>query len=45
MPMFDFLCPKCQHKFEELVFGDEKAVCPQCGEKDIERLVSAPSPL
>lgn len=45
MPLFDFQCPKCQHKFEELVFGDEKAVCPKCGEKDIERLVSAPSPL
>ena len=29
----------------QMVFGDEKAVCPQCGEKDIERLVSAPSPL
>ncbi len=45
MPMFDFLCPKCQHQFEELVFGDEKAVCPNCGEKEIERMVSAPSPL
>lgn len=45
MPMFDFQCPKCNHRFEELVYGDEKAVCPQCGEKDIERLVSAPSPL
>ena len=45
MPIFDFLCPACQNQFEELVFGDEKALCPKCGEQNIERLVSAPSPL
>ena len=45
MPMFDFLCSACQNQFEELVFGDEKASCPKCGEQNIERMVSAPSPL
>lgn len=44
MPMFDFFCPTCQVQFEELVFGDEKATCPTCGEQNIERMVSAPSP-
>jgi putative FmdB family regulatory protein len=43
--MFDFLCPACQNQFEELVFGDEKASCPKCGEQHIERMLSAPSPL
>lgn len=45
MPMFDFYCPDCDHSFEELVFGDEKAECPKCGRNDLERGVSAPSPL
>jgi len=45
MPMFDFLCPACKSPFEELVFGDEKTSCPKCGEQNIERLISAPSPL
>ncbi len=45
MPIFDFHCSACQNQFEDLVFGDEKAVCPKCGEQNIERMVSAPSPL
>ncbi len=45
MPMFDFYCSSCELQFEELVFGDEKATCPQCGLENIDRMVSAPSPL
>lgn len=44
MPMYEFRCQKCGRQFEELVgrFG-EKAPCPSCGSKDVERLVSAPT--
>ncbi len=44
MPMFDFYCSKCDKQFEELVIGDDVASCPHCDSKDIERLVSVPSP-
>ena len=37
MPIFEFRCKKCNHKFEELVFSSgtdlTKVTCPQCGEK------------
>ncbi|WP_297217928.1 zinc ribbon domain-containing protein [uncultured Desulfovibrio sp.] len=45
MPMFDFTCPQCGAKFEELVFGDEVPPCPVCGHAQTERMISAPSPL
>lgn len=35
MPMFDFLCPKCQHKFEELVFGDERQFVRNAAKKTL----------
>ena len=46
MPMFDFFCPLCHTRFEDLV-GDEHALppCPRCGAKKTERMLSAPSPL
>jgi putative FmdB family regulatory protein len=30
MPVYEYACKKCGHEFEELVFGDEKPVCPKC---------------
>jgi putative FmdB family regulatory protein len=31
MPIFEFLCKKCGHKFEELVLSSENIIpCPQC---------------
>jgi len=30
MPIFEYLCKSCEHEFEALVFGDEKASCPKC---------------
>lgn len=47
MPMYDYECHKCGHKFEELVFSsavpDEEIVCPKCRERKSRRLLSAPS--
>jgi putative FmdB family regulatory protein len=44
MPIFEFRCKKCNHKFEELVFSSltdfADIVCPQCGEKAAEKLMS-----
>ena len=30
MPLYEYECRKCEHVFEELVFGDEPVVCPKC---------------
>ncbi|MFQ6613428.1 MAG: zinc ribbon domain-containing protein [Fidelibacterota bacterium] len=47
MPMFDYYCENCGHKFEELVWSstvpDEDITCPNCGEHQARRLLSAPA--
>jgi putative FmdB family regulatory protein len=30
MPIFEYICKECQHEFESLVFGRDKAKCPKC---------------
>ena len=30
MPIFEYICRECQHEFETLVFGRDKAKCPKC---------------
>jgi putative FmdB family regulatory protein len=43
MPIYEFVCPKCKNRFEELVirrsdYTDVK--CPECGYEETERVVS-----
>uniref|UniRef100_A0A7C4XG65 Zinc ribbon domain-containing protein n=1 Tax=candidate division WOR-3 bacterium TaxID=2052148 RepID=A0A7C4XG65_UNCW3 len=43
MPIIEFSCKRCGHKFEELIFkeGELSAIrCPKCSSKDLERLFS-----
>ena len=40
MPVYEYACKKCGHEFEELVFGDEKPVCPKCKAKSPEKKFS-----
>ena len=41
MPLFDFLCKDCEATSEVLVrSAKEKVACPQCGSKNVERLLS-----
>jgi putative FmdB family regulatory protein len=30
MPIFEYVCKSCNHPFEALVYGDQKAECPKC---------------
>ncbi len=30
MPIFEYICKECQHQFEALVLGRDKAKCPKC---------------
>ena len=45
MPIFEFKCKKCSYVFEELVFTSNPdpadIVCPKCGEKNADKLMSA----
>ena len=35
MPIFEYICEKCETHFEALVYGDEKAACPKCKSKKL----------
>ncbi|MFH1809566.1 MAG: zinc ribbon domain-containing protein [Pseudomonadota bacterium] len=42
MPLYEFRCPECGSRFEELVWtsGGDKVVCPQCGNQEPVREMS-----
>lgn len=41
MPIFEFKCNDCGHKFEELVANSETgAKCPSCGSENTGKLMS-----
>jgi putative FmdB family regulatory protein len=41
MPIYEFICKKCNNKFEHLLKPDEKVyVCPKCNGKDIAKIPS-----
>ena len=35
MPIFEYICKECNHSFEALVYGSEKADCPKCHSKKL----------
>jgi len=44
MPIYEYVCPDCGHRFEKLVrnFGGEQQVhCPRCREKGSQRVLSS----
>ena len=43
MPIFDFICSKCEHQFEALVRGNVAAACPACGSTELEKQLSLPA--
>ncbi|MDI6641879.1 MAG: zinc ribbon domain-containing protein [Elusimicrobiota bacterium] len=40
MPIYEYLCSKCNKEFELLIFSDEKPVCPKCHNTELIKLVS-----
>ena len=42
MPIYEYHCEQCECCFEKLVLGrdDPPACCPQCGGKQVKRLLS-----
>jgi putative FmdB family regulatory protein len=40
MPIHEFACKSCGHRFEELLFGNEKTACPKCQSAQLDKLMS-----
>lgn len=40
MPIFEYICNECAHRFEALVYGKDKAECPKCHSKNLEPQLS-----
>ncbi len=40
MPLFEFICSKCGHRFEALVIGSQRPVCPLCRSAELEQVLS-----
>ena len=40
MPIYEYACRTCQHRFEAIVRGSDTPRCPSCGAGDLERLIS-----
>ena len=43
MPIYEYSCKACEHRFEELVptmNAVEKPACPECGSKQTSRILS-----
>jgi len=40
MPIFEYVCKECQHPFEALVYGKQKAACPKCHATKLEPQLS-----
>jgi len=41
MPIFEYKCRDCGHKFEVLVYsGDTKITCEKCGSENSDKLMS-----
>lgn len=35
MPIFEYICTSCEHRFEALIFGSQKTSCPKCQSKEL----------
>jgi putative FmdB family regulatory protein len=41
MPIYEYSCRTCEHRFETLVRAQEQPACPHCEGTDLERAPSA----
>jgi putative FmdB family regulatory protein len=39
----DYLCHRCQYKWEQLAKRDERVNCPKCKTKKVRKLIGAPT--
>ncbi|MEC4889785.1 MAG: zinc ribbon domain-containing protein [Nitrospira sp.] len=41
MPIFEYVCSECKHRFELLLQGSAQAACPKCKATRLEKLISS----
>jgi putative FmdB family regulatory protein len=41
MPIFEYICQQCDHHFEAIVLGKQKAACPKCESKQLSQQLSS----
>ena len=41
MPIFEYICQQCDHHFEAIVLGSQKAACPKCESKRLKQQLSS----
>jgi putative FmdB family regulatory protein len=41
MPIFEYICQQCNHHFEAIVLGSQKAACPKCESKRLQQQLSS----
>lgn len=41
MPIFEYVCQQCNHQFEAIVLGSQKAACPKCESKRLNQQLSS----
>lgn len=41
MPIFEFRCESCGHKFEAILLGEQTAECPKCHTAKLEKQLSS----
>lgn len=41
MPIFEYVCQECDHKFETIVLGRQKPKCPKCESKKLRQRISS----
>ncbi len=40
MPIFEYRCTACDHRFETIVFGDTPPACPNCASRELQKELS-----
>lgn len=40
MPIYEYDCEKCGHRFEQLVRADEEVACPECESEQVAKRFS-----
>jgi putative FmdB family regulatory protein len=40
MPIFEYVCRDCDHRFETIVRGDAVPTCPSCSGRELEKQLS-----
>jgi putative FmdB family regulatory protein len=43
MPLYEYSCPDCHRDCELLIRGDDRPICPTCGGKRLNKLLSVPA--